>query len=104
MPLRLLNLFWGGKIIIKLCYSGTITEWVRASALSHSEWMVPRSKPGKGRNYFCSRVGNGGVRVTCIDGYVIATSTKQYMEAAHRGPLIVFFMLLPARHGRSLMY
>ena len=85
MPLRLLNLFWGGKIIIKLCYSGTIAEWVRASALSHSEWMVPSSNPGKGRNYFYSRVGDGGLSVTPIGGY-----TKQYMEAAHSGSLIIF--------------
>ena len=30
---------------------GTVAEWVRASALSHSEWMVLSSNPGEGRNF-----------------------------------------------------
>ena len=34
------------------CFSpGTVAEWVRASALSHSEWMVLSSNPGEGRNF-----------------------------------------------------
>ena len=36
--------------------SGTVAEWVRASALSHSEWMVQCSSPGEGRNYYYSHV------------------------------------------------
>ena len=28
--------------------AGTVAEWVRASALSHSEWMVPGSSPASG--------------------------------------------------------
>ena len=44
----------------------------RVKALSHSEWMVPSSNPCEGRNYFYSRVGNGGLRLTRIDGYVVA--------------------------------
>ena len=46
-----------------------MAEWVRASALSHSEWMVLSSNPGKGRNYVYSRVGDGGLNVTSIIGY-----------------------------------
>ena len=38
--------------------SGTVAEWVRASALLHSEWMVPSLNPGEGRIYFFL-VGNG---------------------------------------------
>ena len=34
--------------------------------------MVPSSNPGEGRNYFYSQVGNGGLSVTHIDGYVVA--------------------------------
>ena len=34
--------------------------------------MVPSSNPGKGRNYFYSEVGDGGLNVTRIDGYIIA--------------------------------
>ena len=52
--------------------SGTIAEWVRVSALSHSEWLVPISNSGEGRNYFYSLVGDGGLSVAHIDGYVIA--------------------------------
>ena len=42
------------------------------SALSHSEWMVPSSNPGEGRNYFFSQVGDNELSVTHIDGYIIA--------------------------------
>ena len=48
--------------------SGTVAEWVRASALSHSEWMVPSSNPGEYINYFYSRVGDVKLSVTLIDG------------------------------------
>ena len=41
-------------------YSGAIAEWVRASALSHSEWMVLSSNPGEDKNYFYSQLGDGG--------------------------------------------
>ena len=47
-----------------------LAEWVRVSALSHSEWMVPSSNPSEGRNYFYSPVGDGGLSLTRIDGYV----------------------------------
>ena len=47
-------------------------DLVRAPALSHSEWMVPSSNPGEGRNYFYSRVGDGGLSIICIDGYDVA--------------------------------
>ena len=50
-------------------YSGTIAEWVRASALCYSEWMVSSLNPGEGINYFSSRVGDGVLSVTHIDGY-----------------------------------
>ena len=52
--------------------SGTVAEWVRASVLSQSEWIVPSLNPGKGRNYFYPGFGDGGLRITRIDGYVIA--------------------------------
>ena len=45
--------------------------WVRASALYHSEWMVPSSNLGEDINYFYSQVGDGVLSVTCINGYVI---------------------------------
>ena len=34
--------------------------------------LVPCSNPGEGRNYFYSRVGDGGLSLTRIDGYIIA--------------------------------
>ena len=37
------------------------------SAISQSEWMVQSSNPAKARNYFYSRIGDGGVKVTRID-------------------------------------
>ena len=49
--------------------SDTIAEWVRASALSHSSWMVPSSNLGGGISYFYSQVGDDGLsetRVCCI--------------------------------------
>ena len=50
-----------------------MAEWVRASsALSNSEWMVLTSNLADGINYFYSRVGDGGLRVIGIDGYVVA--------------------------------
>ena len=49
---------------------------VRVSALSHSEWMVQSSNFGKGRNYFYSRVGDGGLSIAHIDGYVIAINIQ----------------------------
>ena len=39
------------SILPMMCYSSTIADWVRASALSHSEWMVLSSNPGEERNY-----------------------------------------------------
>ena len=33
--------------------------------------MVPSSNPGERRKYFYSRVGDGGLSVTRIDGYFI---------------------------------
>ena len=56
----------------KMVNSGTLAKWVRASALSHSEWMVQSSNPDEGRNYFYSRVRDGGLSITRIDGYVVA--------------------------------
>ena len=50
--------------------SGTVAEWVSASALSHFEWMVPSSNSGNGINYFYSLVGDGGLSVAHIDGFV----------------------------------
>ena len=37
-----------------LSYIDTVAEWVRASALSFSECMVPSSNPREGTNYFYS--------------------------------------------------
>ena len=50
------SIHWNSKAVNSLCCiklnginlstkSGTIAEWVRASALSNSEWMVPNSNP-----------------------------------------------------------
>ena len=50
-------------IVVK---SDTIAEWVTASALSHSEWMVPSSNPWGGRSYFYSQVGDGGLSETHV--------------------------------------
>ena len=52
--------------------SGNVAEWVRELALSQSEWMVLKSNPSEGRNYFYSRVGDGGLSKTCFDGYIVA--------------------------------
>ena len=52
-----------------------MAEWVRASAIPHSEWMVPSSNSGEGKHYFYSQVGDGGLSVTCINDYVIAIIT-----------------------------
>ena len=49
--------------------SGTIAEWVRALALSHSKLMGPSSNPGKDRNYFYSWIGDGGLSSTRIYGF-----------------------------------
>ena len=59
--------------------AGTIAEWVRASVLSHSEWMVLSSNPGGGRiiYLFHSRVGDGELSITRIDGYVTSNNDCQ---------------------------
>ena len=61
--------------------SGTVVEWVRA--LSHSEWMVTCSNPGNGRNYFYSLVGDGGISITCIDGYIVAINNYVLERVTH---------------------
>ena len=60
-------------LFYKSCeFSGIIAEWVEASALSHSEWVVKSSNASECRNYFYSRVGDAGLSVTHIDGYIVA--------------------------------
>ena len=49
---------------------GTGAEWVRASILLHSEWMVPSLNPCEGKMFF----EDGELRVIGIDGFV--TSNK----------------------------
>ena len=49
------------QLISSLGQSDTVAKWVRASA--------PSSNPGERRNYFYSRVGDGGLSVTYNDGY-----------------------------------
>ena len=45
--------------------AGTIAEWVRASALSHSEWMVQSSNPSGSRIiYLYIRAGECTMRPT----------------------------------------
>ena len=64
-------------MIDKEYHSGTVAVRVRTSSLSYCEWMVPSSNPGKGGNYFYSRVGDGGPTITYFDGHVIAINNYE---------------------------
>ena len=67
-----------------------VAEWVRASALSHTEWMIQSPNPSKSRNYFYSQVGDGGLNVAHFDGYIVEISTyvlervAPFIEPGHR--------------------
>ena len=58
LKIFVLYLYFSKKIKFCPLITGTVAEWVRASALSHSEWMVPISNPGEGMNKKCFQVGS----------------------------------------------
>ena len=69
-----LNLYFTEQAMKFAWYSGTIAEWVRVSALSHSDWMVPSSNPSESRHYFNSGIWDGGLSVLMV-------LWKQYINA-----------------------